>query len=40
VWISDQWAMGRFQVTCADASLFGWYLINPVEQRVIQVTRD
>ena len=39
-WISDQWAIGHFQVTCADGSLFGWYLLNSVEQRLIQITRD
>ena len=40
IWISSQWAIGRFHIACADQSLFGWYLLNPVEQRAIQITRD
>lgn len=40
IWISNQWAIGRFHIACADQSLFGWYLLNPVEQRAIQITRD
>ncbi len=41
IWITDRLALGRFAVVCpATPYQAGFYLIDPVEQRVIQITRD
>jgi hypothetical protein len=41
IWVSERLALGRFAVVCpATPYQAGFYLIDPVEQRVIQITRD